>query len=188
MLPARSETPMTFTQQLMIWSLRAVVLWAAAELGLNLCDEALRETESWATVREHGQVMQRLVLRGSELANSLIPLQARLDAEQRSSATLHLKGAAPEAAISTVLRDDLTQFGAQGPQAVVATSPVGDTLVRTSIHLTWNEPTNAAPGVLVSLASKRPYLRVSEIQYAPIPGSSMIKGEADLSATLEVAR
>jgi hypothetical protein len=180
---------MTVTQRAMVWSLRAVVLWGAAELGLTLYDEGTRELESWMKIQDHGAAMERLRLREREVAGALRPLQARLAQEEQAPARLSLEGfASPENAITAALKQDLAKFGAQGSQASVTISPLGKTLSHAVIDLQWDEPATSAPQVLYALDQKRPYLTVTRIKYGQILGAPMVKGEADVAVNLSIAK
>lgn len=178
---------MTPRQMLMVWSLRALVLWGGAELGLAGYDEVTRERDALAELDGHAAAMARLDRRASEIERATAPIEQELAARRKASAVLTLEATdSPAFGLSEVLRDDLMKLGAQAPQVTADLTPIGNGVQRANVRAQWIEPTPSAPALLAALAFKRPYLTVQRLVIDRPEEGGALRTAAELQLTVRV--
>jgi hypothetical protein len=180
---------MTFARLLMVWGLRGLVLWGAAELGIVGFNEVTHEREALDEVSGHAAAMERLQHRAVEAERAATAMEQELVLRRKTAAILTLNTITdPGSGLSEVIRHDLVALGAQTPQVATTLTPIAGGLKHAAISAQWSEFEPTAPSLLAALAIKRPDLSVTRLAIERTDGSPPIKTTAEFQLTIQVKR
>lgn len=150
---------MTIFQSVAMWSLRALLAWAAFEAGAALYAQGV---ERWSDLRRlsgHRTAMGRLEDRARAAEVELQALNAELAALNGDAWSIAPSAEeTPAAAAAHRLRQTLIELGAEAP--VVDAGLDGG---RVALNARWREPAASAPQILHALAQRHPEFAVERL-------------------------
>lgn len=165
---------MSLFQHIAVWSLRALALWAALELGANFYQEASARAEALAQINGHRAAMGHLAQRAEALEareNAAVNTLARSD--QTAWRLDNAGGAAIETYAARQLRESLMGLGAEAPVVDGAQTQAGSLKqIRLSAH--WREAAETAPSIFYALATQYPAFRVAALRVERAQGGSVL--------------
>jgi hypothetical protein len=155
---------MTLTRHLMVWTLRALVLWGGFEAGASIWEYASAHSASLSRLAGHEQAMQRLAQRYEQrnrLAAMGEALVTRLSAHSMEIAPS--TGESEPRAAARIVRDALLAAGAQAPVVDVSQTQAGAGVTRVRLTARWRESAETSPQALYALAQSYPTLEVEQL-------------------------
>jgi hypothetical protein len=159
---------MTLFQQVAVWSLRALALWTAVELGAASFNTMTERAHSWVRLGGHQAAIERLGQRASALEAEAAAADARLAAV--SANALRVQSPRPDAPASTqvaaMLREELMTLGAQAPVVDATETALSGPLRRLHLTLRWRENADNAPAILHALSARQGHLQIVSMTLA----------------------
>jgi hypothetical protein len=178
---------MTLFQTLAMWSLRAIVLWGAAEASLSLYEQSAAQLSAWHQVSGHRAAMQRLDQRAEAAERDGAEARAALSGPDRPVWRLPpgTEGVTPAAQAANLVRTEMFAHGAQAPVVDGAAASESDALARVTLQATWRELEAASPSAFAYLASRAPQLEVVSLKMTRLSGAGLVDVEAEFVASVQ---
>jgi hypothetical protein len=145
-----------------VWTLRALVLWGALELGAQAYDVAVARWSEWSMLAGHRAAMARLDERARATETRALAAEAALASARGAPwRVITRTGETPATAAALELRQMLIELGAEAPVVDGATD--GASNDRITLTTRWRERADTSPAVLRGLAARRPELQLASL-------------------------
>jgi hypothetical protein len=170
---------MTLFQHVIMWTLRALVLWGAFELSLHVYERSLQHWTQWQAIAGQHAATARLldqaraVERQADAAEATLAPQAQLVVTPGAQET-------PLQAAARELREKLLGLGAEAPVVDV----VENEGQAPHLNLRWLERPETSPAIFYGLAAQAPSL---EVQSLALQRSNQVEVTVVISAPVASA-
>jgi hypothetical protein len=170
---------MTLFQRLSMWSLRALLLWGAVEVGGVLYQTMSARAASFVQLQGHDAAMDRLKARADRAEADARAALGRRDALSGAAwRVIANENETLSRAASKSLRETLIELGAQAPVVEAQGGDAGASS-RVSLAATWRENVETSPQVLSALSQRHPEFAIERLS---LQRGDVVRAELVVSA------